>query len=535
KTLTTVPGTPAVEAVEAVEEQLGPLPLSLSEKTLTIARIDSGDANAEIDAEINPALMIKFKALEKRPNLNLYGDNDDRGHDSRFWHGTIANLIDELQEAVSADNPQIVHAYITDVIDAPDPDAEGDDDPKNWEEAVQKAFADLGDVASGEIINAGRIEHLKDMTIEFVANDEVGDGEEAETVVVAKPFEDPEGAITVAAVEGVEAVAAVPESVNTAIAKYDGSGMHSNTEVHFMPSITLDSGLTFGATIEFEGDSEKVDQSYISVGSESLGTLKIGKHGKTGLGVHAPSVGIGINSGDHVNFIAVKPEGGAMSGTNSSIIGTADRVSYTTPKNALAGFSFGISYAPGGDNERNVTAELDNGDVDVAVSGNGRRSGFLTKKKTGMSDNVDIAFKFEQPFGDANFALGMRYGTAKEEGATKNPRNFGIGASVGFGGFTFGGSYADVERATLAKSSSGWNLGASYAMGAWTFGIETYQGEADDGDEHSVSKIAASRKLGPGVDWDLYAITASSKNTISTSVREEASGNAFGTAIKLTF
>ncbi|MCY4314923.1 MAG: porin, partial [Roseovarius sp.] len=278
---------------------------------------------------------------------------------------------------------------------------------------------------------------------------------------------------------------AVNESIDL-----DGNGMHSNTEIHFTPSITLDSGLTFGATIEFEGDKEGVDQSFISISSETLGTVKIGKHGKTGLGVGAPSVGIGINSGDHHNFIAVDKGSGAMSGTNTSIIGTSDRISYTTPKNALAGFGFGISYAPGGDD------------------GN-RKSGFITSKPKAdeLSDNVDVSMKFEQPFGDAAFALGMRYGTAKKEGATKNPRYIGLGSSVGFGNFTFGGSYADVEGETPADSSSGWNLGASYAMDAWTFGIETYQGEADDGDEHSVSKIAASRNLGPGVAWDIYAIT----------------------------
>ena len=325
--------------------------------------------------------------------------------------------------------------------------------------------------------------------------------------------------------------------------KFDGSGMHSNTEVHFTPSVTLDSGLTFGAKIEFEGDKEGVDQSFISVSSESLGTLKIGKHGKAGLGVHAPSVGIGINSGDHHNFIAVAKGVGATSGTNPSIIGTSDRISYTTPKNALGGFELGISYAPGGDD------------------GN-RRSGFLRSKPSAgnpgdLSDNIDVAMKFEQSLGDTSFALGMRYGTAKEEGAKKKPRVLGVGASVGFGGFTFGGSYADAAHETPALSSSGWNLGASYNMEAWTFGIETFQGEADDGDEHSVSKIAASWALGPGVAWDFYAVTASSTHSYNGKVEvapislsgsttapaksiivdgtTKGSGNAFGTAIKLTF
>ena len=463
---------------------------------LEIYRLSGGERVANVDP-----VSVTLKALDERPeNFNLY----DSEEDSRYFVGSISDLVTALSAAAGTEGA-IHTAYINDYDDT----KIMFEDDETAETYAQRVLAGLhvDDIVDSET------QDISKLTIEFLYNlPDPEEGEVATTANQAFLHNDP---------------SKVQEGdVEEAIAKYDGSGMHSNTEVHFKPSITLENGLTFGATIEFEGDQEAVDQSFISISSESLGTLKLGKHGKTGLGVHAPSVGIGINSGDHVNFIAVDPEGGAMSGTNSSIIGTADRVSYTTPKNSLGGFEFGISYAPGGDNAKDDIKD---------ISGNSRRSGFLTKKKTGMSDNVDVAFKFEQPFGDANFALGMRYGTAKEEGATKNPRNFGIGASVGFGGFTFGGSYADVERATLAKSSSGWNLGASYAMGAWTFGIETYQGEADDGDEHSVSKIAASRKLGPGVDWDLYAITASSKNTISSSERKDASGNAFGTAIKLTF
>ena len=334
------------------------------------------------------------------------------------------------------------------------------------------------------------------------------------------------------------AVAAVPaiaeghvtsEAIADSNAKSSGGGMRSDTEVYFTPSVTLDNGLTFGATIEFEADAAGVDQNFISVTGDGLGTLKIGKHGKTGLGVGAPSVGMGINSGDHQHFIALHKGEGASSGTNTSIIGNADRISYTTPKGSLGGFGFGISYAPGGDTD------------------DGRTSGFVKSDPAAgkVSDNIDVSLKFAQAFGDANFELGMRYGTAKQEKAKKNPRNFGIGASVGFGDFTFGGAYADTVKEKDGKdlSASGWSLGMSYAMDeAWTLGIETYQGESDNGGDHSAYKIAASRTLGTGVKWDVYAITANSKDIEAETDKvknvatiTEGKGTIFGTSINLNF
>ena len=341
------------------------------------------------------------------------------------------------------------------------------------------------------------------------------------------------------------------DPVNKAV-KRSGGAQHSNMEVHFKPSVTLDSGLTFAATIEFEGDDAGIDESSLSISSESLGTLKLGKHGAPLMMVGAPSVGLGINSGDHPNFIPVDHGSGAVYSTAAPTGGAAgkqQRISYQTPANMLGGLQAGLAYAVG--------------------NTDGRNSGYLKKSKGAgeVSDIIDFGVKFAQPFGESNVALSMRYSTAKQEGAEQNPREFGIGAEFGFGGFTVGGAYADTERESSAGkdlSSNGWNLGISYAMEAWKFGIETYQGEYDNGDEHSVSKIAASRTLGPGVSWDFYALTASSKKTVtntsvgvagartvnayngqdyypgvglvdSTARVTEKSGTAFGTAIKLTF
>ena len=324
-----------------------------------------------------------------------------------------------------------------------------------------------------------------------------------------------------------------------------GSGQRRNTEVHFKPSVTLENGITFAAQIEFEGDSAAgVDRSYMDISSDSLGMIRIGSHPSMGYGmiVAAPGVGLGINSGAHPNFIPVGSQTGAAYSSNNEVGGNweAMRVSYMTP--SLGGLTIGVSYAAdgrGGGNSANHTGYLKEAET-----------------KGDLSDIMDIGAKFTQSLGEMNVTLAARYGTAQLEGYDKKPRETAVGAQVGFGAFTVGGAYADSQR-PAGKDSSGWSLGASYAMDAWTFGIETYQGEYDNGDDHSVSKIAASRNLGPGVAWDIYAITAESTTTqgsLTVGARDpkpgdegaagiklhstgttEGSGTIFGTAIKLSF
>ena len=239
------------------------------------------------------------------------------------------------------------------------------------------------------------------------------------------------------------------------------------------------------------------------------------------------------------------------------------RVSYHTP--SLGGLTLGISYAP--DNGTKADDPLDPNAVKIpngsATSGTQQLK--IDDADIPLKDIIDLGVKFEQSLGEANVTLAARYGTGKNnDPEKKNPREIGFGAQVGFGAFTFGGAYADSERGSADKSSSGWSLGMAYDMdGPWKFGIETYQGEYDDGDKQGVSKIAASRTLGPGVVWDLYALTASSTQTQGTlnvgyeapvalapgvaakdgsaginlhsSGKIDVDGTLFGTSIKLTF
>ena len=99
------------------------------------------------------------------------------------------------------------------------------------------------------------------------------------------------------------------EEVNGAI-KSSGTGQWPDAEIHFKPSITLENGLTFGAHVEFEalhhdrGGATR-DESYVTISSDSLGMFIIGSENSAGyrMMVAAPSVGLGINSGSHPDFL----------------------------------------------------------------------------------------------------------------------------------------------------------------------------------------------------------------------------------------
>ena len=349
--------------------------------------------------------------------------------------------------------------------------------------------------------------------------------------------------------------------------KSSGTGQWPDAEIHFKPSITLENGLTFGAHVEFEAlhhgnGGPTRDESYVTISSDSLGMFIIGSENSAGyrMMVAAPSVGLGINSGSHPDFLpGYDYEWRSASGSSNTEVGgnnDAMRISYHTP--SLGGLTFGVSYAP--DDGQNMDDKTKS-----ASSNSGNKQLKIDDADIPLKDIIDLGVKFEQSLGEANVTLAARYGTGKNnDPKKKNPREIGFGAQVGFGAFTFGGAYADSERGSADKSSSGWSLGMAYDMdGPWKFGIETYQGKYDDGDKQGVSKIAASRTLGPGVVWDLYALTASSTQTqgtlnvggvaqelvkpgdsgnpgaagidLDSSGKIDVDGTLFGTSIKLTF
>jgi predicted porin len=361
---------------------------------------------------------------------------------------------------------------------------------------------------------------------------------------------------------------------------FEGVNTFTDSEIIFSPSVTLDNGMTFGFSVQFEavnsasGTPGNIDENYVTITSDTLGQIILGNENSAGYKsiVAAPQVGsMPINSRSISAFIPITGSGGfrqAALSTFTEVEGNNDvpRITYFTP--SFNGLTLGVSYAPSGD----VNA-ANNGPVDFDEDG-------------GLRDIFDIGLKYSQSFNGVDVNIGARWGTGERQGSAagssndvvlsgvdgtlgstqtlafdadsdgladagdvvttataatsdRDPETWGIGGSVAVSGFTFGAAYVenDTDAGGGVGDQEGLNVGVAYDLaGPWTVGLEGYFGEVDEGagnsdSEYDAIKLAASRKLGAGVSWDVYYVYAESSNKDG----DEIEGNLFATAINLSF
>ena len=316
---------------------------------------------------------------------------------------------------------------------------------------------------------------------------------------------------------------------------FDGMEIVTDAEVFIQPSVTLDNGMTFGATIQYEtADGSDMDEVYVTVSSDTFGTLDIGSENSAGYkmmwSAGTPSVGgVPINSGSMSGFVPYATSSSSSSSTSvaiamtfvgagqsqaTEVFGNSDiqRISYYTPD--FNGFKFGLSYAPDA-----------NGSDGVSAIGNRSATGVA------LTDIWDIGMSYNQSFGTADIALAARWGTGNTNVGqavfapgsnlgilgivpVSDPDTWGVAGTVTFGAFAFGGHYAENDNGLTAGvgDQEGWGLGGSYDMaGPWSFGIEYFHGEASHGtgadkDEYDALKFAANMNLAAGVNFGVSVI-----------------------------
>ena len=310
---------------------------------------------------------------------------------------------------------------------------------------------------------------------------------------------------------------------------YDGSNIVTDGEIHFKPSVTLDNGLTFGATVEFEaqnggGGSDGIDESYLTISGDTLGQFIIGSENSAGYKsmVGAPAVGsFAIMSASVSGFAPINHAFRTASGTpNTEVAGVNDvqRFTYFTPN--FNGFVAGVSYAPSGD------LNTQSGPVDY--------------DGLGIRNIFDLGVNYSASLGTADVTVGARWGTGEDNVNNADPETWGIGAQVGFNGFTFGGHYAEnkADLATGFGDEQGWSLGATYDVaGPWSVGLTGFFGERDIlgvDEEYNAYKLAGSRELGAGVSWDVWAVYAENKN-YNGLAGTDVDATMIGSSINLSF
>ena len=328
---------------------------------------------------------------------------------------------------------------------------------------------------------------------------------------------------------------------------FDGVEQLTTGEIIFHPSITLDNGLTFGANVQFEaqnngGGGDGIDESYVEISSETFGRLVIGNENSAGylLTVAAPTVtSFYINSPSVSSFLpisSVVPYNFRQAGISlyTEVAGNNDvqRITYYTP--SFNGLTIGASYA------RNNNGNADQGFFDDDGDGNAFE---LTNDNdlASLEDIWDVGINYNQTFGGVGVSFGARYGEGSGVDTSDDAYTFAVGSQISFANVTIGGGYAenDNDDGAFGADQSGWNVGITYDLaGPWAFGVETFQGTFDDSsaggtDEHyRAYQVAASRDIGPGVDWDLHATFIEGTEEDSA---DDVSAFIVGTSLNLSF
>lgn len=303
-----------------------------------------------------------------------------------------------------------------------------------------------------------------------------------------------------------------------------GFDQHSDTEIHFNGSVTLDNGIKIRTRTELEGESSNIGGSSNGVnGAAAAGNLDhidetwmriSGSFGEVRLGSGDPAAqamttgylgtwatGVGQNLAFDTGDWVTNPGGG--NGFRASTVGRVDRssdgehISYFTPR--FAGFQAGLSFIPSVredvNNQRELSAGADN-------------------------DGWSMGLNYVGKFGGVGVGVAVGYATANESTAgLDDPETWGIGGRVDFGGFRVALSWVDAEDQstntnTAANGQETFEAGVRYTFGPNAVSAQYLNGEtnslaaARNNDEVETFWLAYRRTLGPGVFWKVSAIFA---------------------------
>ncbi len=246
--------------------------------------------------------------------------------------------------------------------------------------------------------------------------------------------------------------------------QWDGIDSKQDAEIWFLPKITLDNGISFGANIQLEGltDSDQIDESHMII-KGSFGEIILGSENSAGykMTYAAPDVTfINVNSGSTTAFIPWTGDGAGDDAFRATLGTTflevngnndAQRFTYFTPR--FSGFQLGVSYARDGNQDSNAQVDTD----------------------SELSDIFDLGANYVQSFGDFNVAVSGRYGKGYLKGES-NPEIWSLGLNLGASGFTVGGSYAEQNKAGVLNGEA-YDLGISYETGPWGVSFTYFRGK----------------------------------------------------------
>lgn len=276
--------------------------------------------------------------------------------------------------------------------------------------------------------------------------------------------------------------------------------VHTDGEIQFTASTTLDNGIEVSARIEYEaqnqgGGSSTVDERYVTFKGD-FGQLRIGSDDPVTSPMHYQAPVGAYQMGVNTPTFAVPNLGSVFTAFTGSYPTTyADwssdggAIIYYSPR--MAGFQLGLSYQPDGSR-----SPIDN----VA---------FIPADNNGQEDVVAAAVNYVNSFDGIDVAASAGYIFGSDEvgisGVTDDREAFNAGLNVGFSGFTVGASYRQDNYGLDGNfDQTVWDVGVTYSTGPWTIGVTylSWNQEIDGFDDAEIDgvSVGGTYNLGPGVD-----------------------------------
>lgn len=300
--------------------------------------------------------------------------------------------------------------------------------------------------------------------------------------------------------------------------------LKQRAQVWFQGESTLDNGLTVGARIQMEANtqSDQIDKTFMFI-KGSFGELRVGDEDdarklKAVVGPAASKVFMANdpNPNDSIISFSNSPLIG-LTGTNFSGVNTpgvnsttfnvenqSTKLIYMTP--SFNGFSLAVSYAPDASSDANNTGGQ------TMLDNNG-----------GNSRAWSVAGSYDGKFDNAKIMASVGYTGSDNETASADDVNaWQAGLGVGFGSFMVGGSYGKLNDALgNSQDVTSYELGATYNTGPYTIGLNWSHGDYEVTTTREPSldtyMVSGSYALGPGItldaalqfnDWDNDGATA---------------------------
>jgi len=305
-------------------------------------------------------------------------------------------------------------------------------------------------------------------------------------------------------------------------------GILNDAEVYFSGSTKLDNGIAISVRIEMEAmeNQTTIDESYISISSDTLGMVRIGGDDAVNGGAYVgPDRGI---SGDYDNWIA---EANATTNDNAYDTGNSGddpKISYWSPR--IAGFQGAVSYVPSTGSQGSTSPSA----VNTLTSNHSAVAASLTWKETvaGVGINSQAAVYREGASttrsGQTNFNFGLRAAYQ------------GFDAGVAYGVFQ---DAVNDDEAAAVTSHDGNTLAysISYKSGPWKAGVwrldhENMGSSAVAGDdETTVTSLFGQYQLSDGVLLQGMVFNVDYDEEGNIDVNEQSGGWGVVAGMKLSF